>query len=399
MSTEKRQRDPRLFTILLIVFVQMVGASMAFPVLPLYAKNEFGMDDRVIPLLISAFFAAQFVAGPTIGRLSDQYGRVPILIISQIGTAIAFLAIGLSNTVWLLFVSRIFDGITGGNIIVAQAYVTDITPPEERTTALGFIFAAFGVGFVVGPALGGILSGYFGPRAPFLIAALAAAIVVLLTWRTLDETISAEQRALNRANKSRDLTLRKIFQNQTLITVLIIAFLLQFAFGLLQGVFSLWGEAVLFQSYTERATFLGIGLILSFVGIGQIIAQTALLPRLVKRYSERTIVIAGIIIRIFGLIYFALLTNPWLGPIGSITLALGLGISVPPLQSIATKAVSDNLRGEALGVFTSTANLAIIFSTALTGVLFSLNPTFPFWVGAGLTAFTLGLILLNGQKG
>ena len=157
-----RQIDKRLLTILLIVFVQMLGAAMILPILPLYAKSEFNMTPQVITLLNTAFFGAQFVAGPYLGRLSDKHGRVPVLILSQIGTAVSFFMLAFAPNVAVLFLARILDGITGGNIIVAQAYITDVTPRERRTEALGYVFAIFGLGFIFGPILGGTLAAAFG---------------------------------------------------------------------------------------------------------------------------------------------------------------------------------------------------------------------------------------------
>ena len=217
---EKKEKvDRRLITILLIVFVQMLGASMLLPILPLYARDEFNMSEETITLLLSAFFGAQFLAGPFIGRLSDRYGRIPILIISQIGTAVSFALIGLAWSVPLLFFARILDGITGGNIIVAQAYITDITSREKRTEALGYIFAVFGLGFIFGPAIGGLLSAFFGPSIPFFLAAIAAVVVVILTWFTLDETLSPEQRAANRQKRASNFTPRQLIRNRALMTV------------------------------------------------------------------------------------------------------------------------------------------------------------------------------------
>ena len=123
----------------MIVFVQMLGTAMIMPILPLYAQEAFDMSPQVITLLATSFFVAQFVAGPYLGRLSDTRGRVPILIISQIGTAVSFIMLALAPSTFFLFLARVLDGITGGNIIVAQAYVTDITPREKRTEALGYI--------------------------------------------------------------------------------------------------------------------------------------------------------------------------------------------------------------------------------------------------------------------
>ncbi|HNB54785.1 MAG TPA: MFS transporter, partial [Anaerolineales bacterium] len=150
-----KNTDRRLITILLIVFIQMLGGAMVLPVLPLYAQRDFGLSAPIITLLVSSYFIALFFAGPWLGRLSDTRGRLPILVISLIGTVLSFILMALANRAWMLFAARILDGITGGNIIVAQAYVTDITPREQRTEKLGKIFAVFGLGFIFGPALGG----------------------------------------------------------------------------------------------------------------------------------------------------------------------------------------------------------------------------------------------------
>ena len=140
----------RLFTILAIVFVNMVGAAMILPILPLYALGTFNLPESLITLIISSFFVAQLIAGPILGRLSDRFGRLPVLVISQFGTVASFLMIGWATSAWLLLTARVIDGITGGNIIVAQAYLTDITPREKRTQSLGYIFAVFGLGFIIG---------------------------------------------------------------------------------------------------------------------------------------------------------------------------------------------------------------------------------------------------------
>ncbi|MCA9915906.1 MAG: MFS transporter, partial [Anaerolineae bacterium] len=245
--------DRRLIVILLVVFVQIVGAAMVLPILPLYAERQFGMSPQAITLLITSFFAAQFVAGPFIGRLSDRYGRIPVLLVSQIGTVISFLMLGFAPNVAVLFFARILDGITGGNIIVAQAYVTDITPREQRTTALGYIFAAFGVGFIIGPAIGGILASTFTYQTPYLIAATAAAIVVLLTWLMLEETHTAEKRAEASQRHDAPMTVGGVLANLPLISILSVTFAAQFAFSLLQSTFALFGAAVYFADTPERA--------------------------------------------------------------------------------------------------------------------------------------------------
>ena len=381
--------DKRLLTILLIVFVQMLGAAMALPILLLYAQRQFHIRPEINALLISSFFAAQFLAGPTIGRLSDKYGRLPVLIVSQIGTVISFIMIGAAPNITILFAARILDGITGGNIIVAQAYITDITPPEKRTESLGYIFAAFGLGFVFGPALGGLLSAAFGPRIPFFMAAVAATVTVILTWRTLTESLTAEQRLKNRAARNNSLNPAQVLRNAPLLAILLIAFIGQFALGLLQATFALYGDAVLFAEYSDRLVDLGIGILLATVGLSQFLTQTVLLRRVLPRFGEVNLVIIGGLVRAVGMFFFAVATVPWLGLPGSIFFAMGMGLMMPPLQSLSTRTVADEVRGGVLGLYQSTVSLDTIFSTALGGVIFALNPRYPYWAGMTLSLFAL----------
>ncbi|MFZ0544208.1 MAG: MFS transporter [Candidatus Promineifilaceae bacterium] len=373
----------------MIVFVNILGASMILPVLPLYAQRQFGLTPETITLLVSSFFAAQFLAGPTIGRLSDTYGRLPILIISQIGTTISFVMLALAQGPFVLFSARILDGITGGNIIVAQAYVTDITPREKRTEALGYIFAAFGLGFIFGPALGGVLSAAFGPRFPFWAAAGAALLTVTLTWVTLDETVTPEQREANRHVKRGGLQPAEIIQNYPLLLILVAGFVGQFALGLLQSTFSLYADAVLFQGHSEEATNLGIGLLLAVVGVSQFATQTAFLPRLVPRLGEAKLVIIGTLVRSMGLVIYAIVSSPWLGAFGSLFFAAGLGMMMPSLQSLTTRTVADEVRGGVLGLYQSTVSLSTIFSTAVAGLLYAVSPRTPYWSGFFLSLLSL----------
>lgn len=389
-----KQMDRRLLTIFLIVFVNMLGAAMVLPVLPLYALRRFEMEPQVITLLGASFFLAQAIASPYLGRLSDRYGRVPILIISQIGTAISFVMIAQAQSVAMLFAARILDGITGGNIIVAQAYITDITPREKRTQSLGLVFAAFGLGFVFGPALGGLLSGLFGPAVPFYAAALAATAVVLMTYFTLNETLSPEQRQQNRQRGSGQLSLRHIVANYPLVIVLLLTFVGQFALGLLQSTFALYGAAVLFAGYTQQITDLGIGLLLTVVGVTQIITQLMLLPRAIKRWNETLIIALGLVIRAVGLLIFAVVASPWLGAFGSVFFALGMGLLMPPLQSAATRTVEDEVRGEVLGVNQSVVSVSTIISTAVAGTIFASSPVLPYEIGVLLSILTLPLVLV-----
>ncbi len=378
-----RKLDKRLITILLIVFVQMVGASLIIPIIPLFAKNEFGMSPMMITLLISSFYAAQFVGGPILGRWSDKVGRVPVLIVSQVGTVISFVIFGMAGAVWVLFASRILDGLTGGNIVVAQAYVTDITPKAKRAQALGLVFAAFGVAFFIGPAIGGLLVG-LGPRVPYFIAAGAASMVVLLTVFTLDESMSAQEREQHHANAER-LSFLEALRVKPLVLALIVVFIAQSALGVVMATFALFGEAVLFDTNAE----LGVGLLLAIVGLAQVVTQTAFLGRAIDRFGETHVMAAATVIRTLSLGLFAIATMIWVAGIGSALFAVGSGLLLPTLQAMATRTVDDSMRGGVLGVYQSTTSLAVILSTAASGVLFAISPHTPYIGAFVLSALSL----------
>ena len=381
---------------------QLAGAALILPLLPLFAEREFNLHPASVSLLVSSFFIAQFFAGPLLGQLSDRYGRIPILIISQLGSAVSFFIMAAAGTAWLLFAARIVDGITGGNIIIAQAYVTDITPPQKRTEAFGYIFAAFGIGFIIGPALGGLLAAWFGPRIPFVVAG-AAALVTAGMCLMLEETVQTGKAAAIRpgsvdnatrpALSSHQPTIRlspvQVMRNTSLLMIMAVGFIGQFGLGIMQATFPLFAAAVLFRGAAINATNLGIGLLLAVVGVGQFVTQTWLIRPLKGRLGDARLVILGNLLRMSALLIIALVTSPWLAVFGMLFFAVGMGLTMPPLQTLATRTVDESLRGGVLGVFQSSVSLAIILSTAIAGVIFTAGVTLPFWTGALLSAVAI----------
>ncbi len=376
--------DRRLFTILSIVFVQIAGAALILPILPLFAERQFDLHPATVTLLVSSYFLAQFFAAPYLGRLSDQYGRIPILVISQLGSAVSFFMMAGAGSAAVLFAARFVDGITGGNIIVAQAYITDITPRERRTESLGYIFAMFGIGFIIGPALGGVLSSWLGPRMPFVIAGLAALLTAVMSAVLLDETVTRETAATGPRHRPR-LGPAQVAGNFPLVLILVVAFVGQFGLGMLQATFALFGDAVLFAGYSEEATNLGVGLLLAVVGVSQFVTQTWLLRPLKRRFGDARLVILGTVVRSLSLAIFAASRSPWPAAAGSLIFAVGQGVMMPPLQSLATRTEAESVRGAVLGVYQSSVSLATIFSTAIAGTIFAVNPTTPYWIGATLS--------------
>src|SRR6266478_5369909 len=182
------KRSP-LLVIFITIFIDLVGFGIVIPVLPFYVEGtRFNATARSVGLLFASYSVMQLVFTPVLGRLSDRYGRKPVLLLSIIGTGIGFLILGFAKTLWMLFAGRILDGITGGNISTAQAYIADITSKEDRAKGMGLIGAAFGLGFIFGPAIGGILSRW-GIHVPFFFAAVLCFANALLIYFTHPETV------------------------------------------------------------------------------------------------------------------------------------------------------------------------------------------------------------------
>ncbi|HWE38447.1 MAG TPA: MFS transporter, partial [Isosphaeraceae bacterium] len=192
-----------LLIVVAIVLVDLLGFAIVMPLLPRFAR-EYDFDATQIGLLLAAYPMLQLAAGPVLGKLSDRFGRRPVLAISQVGTALSFVILGLSTNFWVMLAARMLDGASGGNIIVAQAYIADITKPEHRARSLGLIGAAFGVGFVLGPLMGGLLAGAPVPHAwqlrlPFLVAAGFSALAAALVITSLPESLPADGQARQEA--------------------------------------------------------------------------------------------------------------------------------------------------------------------------------------------------------
>ncbi len=185
-----------LFSILLVVFIDLLGFSLILPLLPYYAET-FNASKFVTGLLIAVYALMQLIGAPILGRLSDRYGRRPILLISVFGTFIGFMLFGFATTLWMLFAARMLDGLTGGNLSVAQAYISDVTDAKNRAKGLGLIGAAFGIGFIIGPVTGGILSQY-GYNVPAFVAAGLSLINFIVIYAWLPESLTKEKTGATR---------------------------------------------------------------------------------------------------------------------------------------------------------------------------------------------------------
>ena len=360
------KRSP-LLVIFITVFIDLVGFGIVIPVMPYYAEGtRFGATPRGVGLLFASYSIMQLIFAPVLGRLSDKYGRRPVLLISLLGTSLGFFVMGFATTLWMLFLGRIIDGISGGNISTAQAYIADVTTPENRAKGMGLIGAAFGLGFVFGPAIGGVLS-IWGIHVPFIFAGALAFANAVLLYFALPETVTPDHPARTSAAQGR--SWRRLFsslRNPRLAFVLTIYFLSIVAFSLMTASFSL------FLMFRFGYDAFHNGWVFAMVGIVSAVIQGGLIGRLVKRYGEPNLVIVGSLL--FSLSLFA---SPFIGPalgimgiiVTGVVSAIGNALNAPTLTSLASKTASANEQGAIMGVTQSVASLARAVGPALAAFL------------------------------
>ncbi len=360
------KRSP-LLVIFITIFIDLVGFGIVIPVLPFYAEGtKFGATPSQVGLLFASYSVMQLVFAPVLGRLSDKYGRRPILLASLLGTALGFLILGLATTLFMLFVGRIIDGISGGNISTAQAYIADVTTKEDRAKGMGLIGAAFGLGFVFGPALGGVLSRW-GINVPFLFAGSLAFANAILLYFTLPETVTPDHPARVSAASGRGWRqLIASLKNPRLGFVLTIYFLSIVAFSIMTATFSL------FLMFRLGYDAFHNGWIFAFVGVISAIIQGGLIGRLVKKFGEPLLAIVGLLLFTASLVAIPFVT-PVTGLIGILALgtatAIGQALSAPTLSSLASKSAGAGEQGGVLGVTQSVASLARAVGPTLAAAL------------------------------
>ncbi len=348
------KRSP-LLVIFITVFIDLIGFGIVIPVLPHYVEGtSFNATPRTVGILFASYSVMQLIFSPILGRLSDRYGRRPILFFSLLGTSLGFFILGFATTLWMLFLGRIIDGITGGNISTAQAYVADVTTPENRAKGMGLIGAAFGLGFIFGPAIGGILS-QWGIGVPFFFAGALALANAVLLYFTLPETVTPDHPARTSAATGRWSQLVEAVRQPRLAYVLAIYFLFIVAFSIMTTSFALFTMFRFGYDATHN------GYLFMYVGIIGAIIQGGLIGRLVKMFGEMPLVIAGALL--FALSLFVIpLAGPQTG-LGMLLLvggmfAVGNSLATPSLTTLASKSVGRGEQGGVLGVTQSVASLA-----------------------------------------
>ncbi len=394
-------RSP-LFAIFLIVFVDVLGVGITVPVLPLFAQDELGATPFQIGLLPTLYFIVQMVAAPLLGRLSDRIGRRPVLIASQLGTFSALLLSAWAPSLGWLFLARVLDGITGGNITVAFAYVGDVSRPEQRARAMGVINAAFGAGFMFGPAIGGYLGGAYGPRVPFLAASVVSALTITLSIFRLEESRkpahplpAGDGPKSSQPGAATRLSFVETARMSGVPRLMSIGFFTQLAMLCFTSMWVLWADAVVLVDYTPSEQQRIVGQVFTVLGLFQLITQAFVVGPLVRVLGEKRMVTLGLLVRGAGWIGMALLPQIVFVFCFLPFAAMGSGIAQPALMALLTFSVPTHARGQAIGVMSSAESTGRVLGPMLAGVLFqSVSPGSPILV-AGCFSFLAALIAMT----
>jgi multidrug resistance protein len=380
---ERRPLPPGFATIWSTVALDLVGFGIILPILALYGER-LGASPTTLGFVVASYSLAQFVFSPLLGRLSDRIGRRPVILLSLFGTAVGSILTGVATSVWLLFLGRIVDGASGASVSVAQGAVTDVAPPSERPRLLGLLGAAFGVGFVLGPALGG-LAALWGPRVPFFVAAVIAFANGVVAWKRLPETHRRGE--AEAAPPSPVSPVERAERRHDLTRLALVAFMATAAFSAFEATFSLLGERRF--DLTESsvfAVFIGIGLLLVAV-------QGGLVRPFNARLGPASTVRLALTINAIGLLLLAAATTWLLLVPALVLLVLGQGLVTPTLAALVANRADEGRRGGALGFQQSAGALARIVGPALGGALFEhVGTAAPYVVGAGMIGVALLLL-------
>lgn len=362
------------------VAIDLVGFGIVLPILPLYAER-YGASPAAIGLLVASFSAAQFVFAPMLGRLSDRIGRKPVLVLSLAGTAVGSLLTAFAPTLAVLFVARILDGISGASVSVAQAAVADIAPRDQRARLLGLLSAAFGLGFVAGPALGS-LAALGGPQLPFVLAAVIAGVNALYAIRRLPETHRRAASSVVAPGEGRASS-----PGLTSASLVATAFTSVTAFAAFEATFALLGDR------RFGFTLGSAGAVFALAGVMVALTSAGLIHPITGRLGDVRTLQVGLMLTAGGLAGLAIAGSwPVLLP-ALASVAAGQGLVAPTLASIVAATAGDRRRGAALGVQQAAGGLGRVIGPALGGLLFEgVGPGGPMAAGAALMVLSAALI-------
>jgi MFS family permease len=389
-SAPEPPRPVSLLPVFLIVLVDVFGMTLVIPLLAIYAET-FHATPLQATMLVSVYAACQLFAGPIIGHVSDRVGRKPMLIISQVGTFIGFIVMARAKALWMLYVARILDGSTAGNLSLAQAYISDHTEPSQRAKSFGLIGIAFGIGFFIGPSLTGYLSAKYGMTTPIYLAAVMSATSILCTATLLQGGRQSEHAFDDREAALHWKTYAKYFTRPGLRERLFQFLVYITSFSLFISGFALFAE----RRFTYQGHPFGpreIGYVFGYVGFLGIILQGGLIGRLVKRFGENALVAAGFVALAVGYFGLGIATSFVVLMIAGTLAAFGNGVIRPALTSLITQQAGRQEQGVVLGITQSLMSMASIVAPIVAGVLIQRQMLKEWaWVAAGLAAIGVAL--------
>jgi len=380
-----------------IIFMDLVGFGLLLPLLAFYVQRV-GASPEIITLVLGLYSVGQLIAAPLWGRLSDRFGRKPVLALTSFGLGLSYLVLAYADTLALLIFSRLFGGVMAGNIAAAQAYISDITTPETRAKGMGLLGAAFGLGFIFGPAIGGLLGGADLATADFTSPALASAAVTIAAAcgvaLFLKESLTPALRAAAAAPKpALRARFRSAFGRRELVMLIMASFMAVTAWALFETVFALWANAKFTYGPAQ------IGYVLTLMGVISVIIQGGAIGALTRRFGERLLAIVAVIALTAGYIGIAFLAQEVPMLAACAVLAVGSALFNPSLASLVSQEAADHERGAVLGVFQSASALGRVVGPAFSGLVFArLGAPAPFILAAALVLPALALLLMTRPK-
>jgi len=373
----------------LIVVIDLIGFGIIIPLLPLYAE-VMDADPATVGLVMATYSLAQFVAAPLWGRMSDRVGRRPVLLISLFGAVLGYVWLGLADNIWMLFGARAVGGFMAGNISTAFAYVADVTTRETRAKGMGMIGAAFGLGFIIGPAIGGILAGNDPLTADYQTPALAAAALSALAWvlglAKLKESLAPEVRArlAARPKSTRREQFRKALALPNVGLLIGLSFLATLAFAGLEATFAMWTKRQFGWGPEQN------GYVFAYVGILGALVQGGLIGRLSKRFGEARLIVQGAAALALGIALIPFSANLATLLVAMTIAGYGFSIISPALNSLISLQVDEENQGGIMGVTRSATTMGRVAGPALAGALFGfLGMDWPYIIGAALMAVVM----------
>jgi DHA1 family tetracycline resistance protein-like MFS transporter len=382
----------------LIIFVNVLGFGLIIPLLPFYVER-LGGSPEVVTLIVALYSLLQFLTAPLIGRLSDTFGRRPVLAWTTLGTVLAHLLLGVADSLWLVILARSLGGVMAGNLGVAYAYAADITTHENRARAMGILSAAFSLGFMFGPGIGGLLAGSDVETANFMLPAFSAAALTVIAWFGilffLPESVRPEDRRGHQDSPQVSLAeqIRVTFKSRLLASMAVISFLLYMAWTLFLAIFALWANRVLDYGPAE------IGFLFMYSGLVGAVSQFTLIGPLAKRIGEINVVLATVIAMIAGLLLMAVAATPFVTLVAMTLLSAAHSIFTPIVTTVASKKSSPRDRGVILGVFQSIGGLGRVAGPLFSGAAFAqLGYSSPFQIGAAVMVPCVVITIIAARR-